>query len=71
MRKLPNSVINKLKYYVYLYSDPETNEIFYIGKGKGNRVFSHLTENKNKYKFKSVEHYFKKGNANPILYLNF
>ena len=51
MRKLPNSVINKLKYYVYLYSDPETNEIFYIGKGKGNRVFSHLTENKNKYKF--------------------
>jgi hypothetical protein len=23
-----------------------------------------------KYKYKSVEHYFKRGNANPIMYLN-
>lgn len=36
-------VINNLKYYVYIYSDPETNEIFYVGKGIGNRVFSHLS----------------------------
>ena len=27
-------------------------------------------EIRNKYKFKSVEHYFKKGNANPIMYIN-
>lgn len=27
-------------------------------------------EIREKYKFKSVEHYFKKGNANPIMYLN-
>ena len=27
-------------------------------------------ELRNKYKYKSVEHYFKKGNANPIMYIN-
>ena len=37
-------VIEKIKSYVYLYSDPDTEEIFYIGKGKGNRCFSHLHE---------------------------
>jgi hypothetical protein len=34
----------KLKYYVYIYSNPKTDEIFYVGKGKGNRVFAHLQE---------------------------
>ena len=28
-------------YYVYFYRDPITFEIFYIGKGKGNRMYSH------------------------------
>lgn len=36
------SVIEKLEYYVYLLQDPRTNEIFYIGKGKGNRLFEHV-----------------------------
>lgn len=30
-----------LEYYVYLLVNPLTNKIFYIGKGKGNRVFEH------------------------------
>ena len=38
------AVLNELKYYVYLYSDPVTGEIFYVGKGKGNRVFAHLDD---------------------------
>ncbi|MCD4827472.1 MAG: hypothetical protein K8Q99_06835 [Acholeplasmataceae bacterium] len=31
----------KLNYYVYALENQETNRIFYVGKGKGNRVFSH------------------------------
>lgn len=29
-------------YYVYGLIDPNNNEMFYIGKGKGNRAFQHL-----------------------------
>ncbi|MCQ2772933.1 MAG: hypothetical protein MJ238_06675 [Bacilli bacterium] len=32
------------KYYVYALVDGEKNEVFYIGKGEGNRVFSHQIE---------------------------
>ena len=42
--KFPTTVANALKYYVYLYSHPETKEIFYVGKGKGDRVFAHLAD---------------------------
>lgn len=36
------SVIEKLGFYVYFLQDPRTQEIFYVGKGVGNRIFSHL-----------------------------
>lgn len=38
---VPNAM-EELKYYVYVYSDPDTKKPFYIGKGKGNRCFHHL-----------------------------
>ncbi|MBO9578790.1 MAG: hypothetical protein J7480_08505 [Microbacteriaceae bacterium] len=38
------SEIERLKYYVYIYTDPRTDEPFYVGKGKGNRAFTHLDE---------------------------
>ena len=37
----PSEVIEKLQYYVYRLIDPRNGETFYIGKGKGNRVFAH------------------------------
>lgn len=35
------------QFYVYGLIDPRTSSIFYIGKGKGKRVFQHLVEKEN------------------------
>lgn len=43
----PSDVVNKLKTYVYRLIDPRNGETFYVGKGKGNRVFSHIREEQN------------------------
>lgn len=42
IKEFPLSVIEKLEYYVYLLIDPETNHVFYVGKGTGNRIFAHI-----------------------------
>lgn len=39
---LSQNTIEKLGYYVYLLIDPRNNKIFYVGKGKGNRINQHL-----------------------------
>lgn len=36
------SVIEKIDYYVYFLQHPVSGDVFYVGKGNGNRVFSHL-----------------------------
>lgn len=38
----PQSVIEQLEYYVYFLRDPSNKEVFYVGKGKENRVFEHV-----------------------------
>ena len=40
--KITSEVAKILKSYVYVYIDPRNGKPFYIGKGKGNRLFSHL-----------------------------
>jgi len=46
MEKFEPNVCEKLKFYVYLYSDPRTGKPFYVGQGQKNRVFAHLSEEK-------------------------
>jgi hypothetical protein len=40
----PPNVVSKLKAYVYRLIDPRNGETFYVGKGRGNRVFAHIRD---------------------------
>ena len=38
------NIQEKLNFYVYALQDPRDKKIFYVGEGKGNRLFSHFDE---------------------------
>ena len=40
----PNEIHEALGYYVYRLIDPRNGQTFYVGKGKGDRVFSHAKQ---------------------------
>jgi hypothetical protein len=42
MQEFPPEVIEHLDYYVYRLIDPRNGQTFYVGKGRGNRIFSHV-----------------------------
>ncbi len=42
IESFPPEVVKRLKTYVYRLIDPRNGETFYVGKGKGNRVFAHM-----------------------------
>jgi hypothetical protein len=42
--EITDEIAGILKSYVYVYIDPRNGEPFYIGKGRGNRLFSHLDD---------------------------
>lgn len=60
------STIEQIGYYVYCLINPEDNRVFYIGKGKGNRVFAHAqgikSENRKSEKIDLIEKIINSGN---------
>ena len=43
-QRFPAIVEERLEWYVYALIDPRDGRLFYIGKGKGSRVFAHATD---------------------------
>lgn len=44
MTEFTREMHGKLGYYVYRLIDPRDGSTFYVGRGKGNRVFNHVNE---------------------------
>lgn len=54
-KKFTPAICKQLCYYVYLYTDPRNDSVFYVGKGKANRAFSHLDEQSEHEKVKYIK----------------
>lgn len=67
------AIIEKIGYYIYCLVDPRNNNIFYIGKGLGNRVFQHakgaLVSNINENDKISLINDIHKNGLTPLYYI--
>jgi uncharacterized protein len=63
LQSFPPGVVDKLENYVYRLYDPRNGETFYVGVGKGDRIFAHIRGSKDfvqdedsdiDYKFKTI-----------------
>ena len=43
-KRLSPLTTDKLLYYVYALIDPRDGQVFYVGKGKGSRIYSHIDD---------------------------
>jgi uncharacterized protein len=61
-------IIEEIKSYVYIYSDPDTQEPFYVGKGQGNRCFQHMEDQSESAKVEKLKE-LEKNNKKPLIEL--
>jgi len=68
IKEFSNAVCERIGSYVYILKDPRNGNIFYVGKGKGNRIFQHAlcalgeeTEIQN-YKYNLIREIYDSGN---------
>jgi len=66
IKKLSSKVVEKLGYYVYLYRYPLDGPVFYVGKGKGSRILTHLNDKSESRKVEIIEKIRKNG-AEPVI----
>ncbi|MEQ8235168.1 MAG: hypothetical protein ABRQ23_00140 [Syntrophomonadaceae bacterium] len=66
IRRFSREIIKDLEHYVYLYIDPDTDEIFYVGRGKGNRAFNHLKGKSKNRKNEKISEIRKRGKQPKI-----
>lgn len=69
--EFPDEVARMLEAYVYLYIDPRNHQIFYIGKGRGNRAFQHLADTSDKEKVAKIREIVSSGRTPAIEFLRY
>ena len=66
-----DDIAKVLKSYVYVYIDPRTGKPFYIGKGKWDRLFSHLDDQSDTEKVARIAEIRRSGNEPQIEILRY